>query len=264
MDLKLEDKVALVTGSTLGLGFATVKKLIEENCTVYLNGRSQEGVQKAISRIKEQFPNAKIQGIVADLSSKEGCEKLIGELPKVDILINNLGIFEPVEFEKITEEQWLEMFNTNVMSGARLSQHYFPKMIEQDFGRIIFISSESAYQVPKEMIHYGMTKTAQLALARGIAELTKGTKVTSNSIILGPSNSEGVTTFLSDYADSLGISFEEMEKQFFNEVRPTSLLQRFTDVEEVANLVVYTASPISSATNGAVLRADAGVVQAAI
>jgi NAD(P)-dependent dehydrogenase (short-subunit alcohol dehydrogenase family) len=156
------------------------------------------------------------------------------------------------------------MFQTNVMSGARLSQYFFPKMLEKEWGRVIFISSESAYQVPKEMIHYGMTKTAQLSLSRGIAELTKNTNITSNSIILGPSNSEGVTTFLNDYANSLGISFEEMEKQFFNEVRPTSLLQRFTDVNEVANLIVYTASPLSSATNGAVLRADAGVVQSAI
>lgn len=264
MDLKLNEKVALVTGSTLGLGFATVKKLIEEDCTVYLNGRTSANVNSAIKRIKYEFPQAKIEGIVADLSTTQGCNELIEKLPKVDILINNLGIFEPVEFEKITQEQWLTMFQTNVLSGAILSQHYFPKMIEQNWGRLIFISSESAYQIPKEMIHYGVSKTAQLALARGIAELTKGTNVTSNSIILGPSNSEGVTTFLEDYASSLGISFEEMEKEFFNSVRPTSLLQRFTDVNEVANLIVYTASPLSSASNGAVLRADAGVVQSAI
>lgn len=264
MDLKIQNKIALVTGSTLGIGFATVKKLIEEDVTVYLNGRSEKSVNHAIQRIKEEFPKGKIYGIAADLSSKEGCEKLTKELDKVDILINNLGIFEPVEFEKIQEEQWLEMFHTNVMSGARLSQHYFPKMLKQNWGRIIFISSESAYQIPKEMIHYGMTKTAQLALSRGIAELTKGTNVTSNSIILGPSNSEGVITFLESLAKEQGISFEEMEKVFFNNIRPSSLLQRFTDVEEIANMIVYTASALSSASNGAVLRADAGVVQAAI
>lgn len=264
MDLKIQNKIALVTGSTLGIGFATAKKLLEEGATVYLNGRTKQSVDKAIARIKKENSKYKVFGIVADLSSKAGCDKLIKELPKIDILINNLGIFEPVEFEKITEEQWLEMFHTNVMSGARLSQYYFPKMLEQNWGRIIFISSESAYQIPKEMIHYGMTKTAQLALARGIAELTRGTNVTSNSVILGPSNSEGVTTFLSNFAKEQDISFEQMEKEFFQNVRPTSLLQRFTDVEEIANLIVYTASSLSSATNGAVLRADAGVVQSAI
>lgn len=264
MDLKLNNKTGLVTGSTQGIGFATVKKLCEENCTVYLNARTKTSVEKAIKRIKDEIKDAKIFGIAADLSTKEGCDSLTRQLPKVDILINNLGMFQPVEFEKITEEQWLEMFQTNVMSGARLSQYYFPKMLEQEWGRVIFISSESAYQVPKEMIHYGMTKTAQLSLARGIAELTKNTNVTSNSIILGPSNSEGVTTFLNDYAISQGLSFEQMEKEFFESVRPTSLLQRFTDVEEIANLIVYTASKLSSATNGAVLRADAGVVQSAI
>ena len=264
MDLKLKNKTALVTGSTQGLGFASAKKLCEEGACVYINGRSQNNVDNAIKRIQSKIPNAQIKGIVADLSTKEGCTKLTQELTSIDILINNLGIFRPVDFEKITEEQWLEMFQTNVLSGARLSQHYFPKMLENNWGRVIFISSESAYQIPKEMIHYGVTKTAQLSLARGIAELTQGTNVTSNSIILGPSNSEGVTEFLSDYAASQNKTFKEMEKEFFQEVRPTSLLKRFTDVNEVANLIVYTASPLSSASNGAVLRADAGVVQSAI
>lgn len=264
MDLKIHDKTALVTGSSMGVGFATAKKLANEGAKVYINSRNKTNVDKAIKKIKDENPKALVFGVVADLSTKEGCDKLLQELPCVDILINNLGIFEPKEFTQITDEDWLTMFNTNVMSGVRLSRAYFPKMLENNWGRIIFISSESAYQIPKEMIHYGMTKTAQLSLARGIAELTKGTNVTSNSIILGPSNSEGVTTFLSEYAKSQNITYEEMEKEFFQSVRPSSLLQRFTDVEEIANLIVYTSSTLSSASNGAVLRADAGVVQAAI
>lgn len=264
MNLKLTNKTALITGSTKGIGFATAKKLCEEGACVIINGRNQTNVDNALNKIKNEVRNANIKGIVANLSTKEGCDKLINEIPQVDILINNLGIFEPKEFLQITDDEWFEMFNTNVMSGVRLSRHYFAYMQKQNWGRIIFISSESAYQVPKEMIHYGMSKTAQISVARGIAELTKGTNITSNTIILGPTNSEGVTTFLSDYAKKQNISFEQMEKDFFNNVRPTSLLQRFTDVEEIANLIVYTSSPLSSATNGAVLRADAGVVQSAI
>jgi NAD(P)-dependent dehydrogenase (short-subunit alcohol dehydrogenase family) len=264
MNLNIDNKVALISGSTQGIGFACAKKLVQEKVHVYINGRTKLNVDTAINKIKLEFPNAKISGIIADLSTQSGCNKLTKELPKIDILINNLGIFEPKNFTEINDKDWLDMFNTNVMSGVRLSRYYFPKMLEQNWGRIIFISSESAYQIPAEMIHYGMSKTAQLAISRGIAELTKGTNVTSNSIIVGPSNSEGVTTFLNDYAKEQNITFEEMEKSFFQTVRPTSLLQRFTDVEEIANLIVYTASSLSSATNGAVLRADAGVVQSAI
>lgn len=264
MDLKINDKTVLITGSTLGIGFASAKKLIEEGASVYINGKSELNLSNALKRIKKEYPNGNIFGVLADLSTQEGCNKLIKEVPRVDVLINNLGIFEPKEFSEITDDDWFEMFNTNVMSGVRLSRYYFPLMLEQDWGRIIFISSESAYQIPKEMIHYGMTKTAQLSVARGIAELTKGSNVTSNSIILGPTNSEGVNTFLSDYAKDQNISFEQMEKDFFQNIRPTSLLQRFTNVDEIANLITYTASPLSSATNGAVLRADAGVVQSAI
>jgi NAD(P)-dependent dehydrogenase (short-subunit alcohol dehydrogenase family) len=264
MDLKIQNKTALVSGSTLGIGFATAKKLADEGVHVYINGRSKTNVDSAIKRIKYDNPDANVEGIVADLSVAAGCKELINALPSVDILINNLGVFEPKEFSQISDDDWFDMFNTNVMSGVRLSRHYFPKMLEKNWGRIIFISSESAYQIPAEMIHYGMTKTAQLSVARGIAELSKGTNVTSNSILVGPSNSEGVTTFLSDLAKEKNITFEQMEKDFFSNVRPTSLLQRFTEVEEIANLIVYTASSLSSATNGAVLRADAGVVQSAI
>lgn len=181
----------------------------------------------------------------------------------IDILINNLGIFEPKDFTEITNEEWLHMFNVNVMSGVRLSQHYLPKMLEKNWGRIIFISSESALQIPKEMIHYGMTKTAQISISRGIAELTKGTNVTSNSIIVGPSKSEGVLKFMQDLAVQDNKTFEEVEKFFFDEVRPTSLIQRFSDVDEIANMIVYISSANSSATNGALLRVDGGVVQSA-
>ena len=263
MDLKIANKIALITGSTKGIGFASAKKLASEGASVIINGRNKKNVEDAILRIQNEVKNANVLGIVADLGTKEGCDKLIHEVSHIDILINNLGIFEPKEFTKITDDDWLTMFTTNVMSGVRLSRHYFPLMLEQNWGRIIFISSESAYQIPKEMIHYGMSKAAQIAVARGIAELTKNTCVTSSSIILGPANSEGVTTFLSDFAKEQGISFEEMQIDFFANARPTSLLQRFTDVEEIANLIVYTASSLSSATNGAVLRADAGVVQGA-
>lgn len=264
MNLKIDNKIALITGSTMGIGFATAKKLASEGASIVINGRNKKNVDEAIKKIQDEVKNVNILGVVADLSTSEGCFKLIEEIPHVDILVNNLGIFEPKEFTQISDDDWFKMFNTNVMSGVRLSRHYFPLMCEQNWGRIIFISSESAYQIPKEMIHYGMTKTAQIAVSRGIAELTRGTNVTSNTIILGPTNSEGVTTFLSDYAKEQGISFEQMEKDFFANIRPTSLLQRFTDVEEIANLIVYTASSLSSATNGAVLRADAGVVQSAI
>lgn len=264
MDLKIKGKIALITGSTQGIGFATAKKLIQEGAYVILNGRNKNSLDKAVFKIKEEFPKAKISGIVADLKDKEGCDLLISKVPNIDILINNLGIFEPVDFEKISEEQWLEMFNTNVMSGVRLSQNYLPKMINNDWGRIIFISSESAYQIPKEMIHYGVTKTAQISLSRGIAECTKGTNVTSNSIIVGPSNSEGVTGFIQDLANTSGQTFGEVEKNFFQNVRPTSLLQRLSDVDEIANMIVYTASALSSASNGAALRVDAGVVQSAV
>ncbi len=264
MDLKIENKIALVTGSTQGIGFATAKKLCEEKATVIINGRSESSVNKAILEIKKSLPEAKISGIVADLKDNKGCNKLIEQIPHIDILINNLGIFEPKEFSQIREDEWLHMFNVNVMSGVRLSQHYLSKMIDKNWGRILFISSESAYQIPKEMIHYGMTKTAQISVARGIAELTKGTAVTSNSIIVGPSSSEGVSDFIDTIARENEQSFNEVEKDFFENIRPTSLLQRFSTVDEIANMVVYTASSLSSATNGAALRVDAGVVQTAV
>lgn len=263
MDLKIKNKVALVTGSTQGIGFATAKKLCEEGAVVVINGRSQNNVDIAISKIRNEQSDAKISGIVADLEDEKGCNELISKLGSVDILVNNLGIFEPREFTQISNDEWLHMFNVNVMSGVRLSQHYLPKMLEKDWGRLIFISSESALQIPKEMIHYGVTKTAQVSLCRGIAEITKGTGVTSNSIIVGPSDSEGVTQFMEDLAKAENKTFKEIEKFFFDEVRPTSLIQRFCKVEEIANMIVYVSSANASATNGALLRVDGGVVQSA-
>ncbi|CAM3442077.1 SDR family NAD(P)-dependent oxidoreductase [Arcobacter aquimarinus] len=263
MDLKIANKIALITGSTQGIGFATAKKLCEEGVNVIINGRNENKVNSAVMKLKAQFNNVKIIGITADLKDNEGCNKLISQVRHIDILINNLGIFEHKEFKDITEEEWLHMFNVNVMSGVRLAQHYLSRMIEQNWGRIIFISSESAIQIPKEMIHYGMTKTAQISVSRGIAELTRGTNVTSNAIIVGPSKSEGVVQFMEDFAKQNNQSFKEIEKEFFKNIRPTSLIQRFAEVEEDANMIVYTASSLSSATNGAILRVDGGVVQSA-
>ena len=263
MDLKIANKIALITGSTQGIGFATAKKLCEEGVNVIINGRNENKVNSAVMKLKAQFNNVKIIGITADLKDNEGCNKLISQVGHIDILINNLGIFEPKEFKDITEEEWLHMFNVNVMSGVRLAQHYLSRMIEQNWGRIIFISSESAIQIPKEMIHYGMTKTAQISVSRGIAELTRGTNVTSNAIIVGPSKSEGVVQFMEDFAKQNNQSFKEIEKEFFKNIRPSSLIQRFAEVEEDANMIVYTASSLSSATNGAILRVDGGVVQSA-
>jgi len=263
MNLNIQNKIALITGSTQGIGFATAKKLCEENVNVIINGRDSTKVNDAVKKLKDDFPKLTIQGITANLKDEVVCNKLISEIKHIDILINNVGIFEPKDFTDISNDEWIHMFNVNVMSGVRLSQHYLPKMLDNDWGRIIFISSESALQIPKEMIHYGMTKTAQISIARGIAELTKGTKVTSNSIIVGPSNSEGVVEFMKDLALKDNKTFEEIEKFFFDEVRPTSLIQRFSDVDEIANMIVYISSTNSSATNGAILRVDGGVVQSA-
>lgn len=263
MDLNIRNKIALITGSTQGIGLATAKKFCEEGVSVIINGRSKTKVDNAILEIKKEFPDANISGVVADLKDNEGCNKLISQIPHIDILINNLGIFEPKNFEDITEEDWLHMFNVNVMSGVRLAQHYLSKMVEQNWGRIIFISSESALNIPKEMIHYGMTKTAQVSVARGIAQLTQGTAVTSNSIIVGPSKSEGVMDFMQELANKENKTLKEIEKDFFEIHRPTSLIKRFAEVEETANIIVYAASSLSSATNGAMLRADGGIVMSA-
>ena len=263
MDLKIKGKYALITGSSQGIGLATAKKLAEEGANIIINGRDEKKLQEVCQDLQKKYPNVEVKAITANLEDKDGCDLLISNIPHLDILINNLGIFEPRDFKDIKESEWLQMFNVNVMSGVRLSQHYLEKMLDQNWGRIIFISSESALQIPKEMIHYGMTKTAQLSISRGIAELTKGTNVTSNSIIMGPSKSEGVVQFINDLAKQNNQTFQEVEKDFFNTVRPSSLIQRFAEVDEGANMITYIASELSSTTNGALLRVDGGIVRSA-
>ncbi len=263
MDLQLADKTALVSGSTKGIGFATVSRLAQEGAKVILNGRSDASVNAAVEEIKAQVPDANIVGMAADLSTAAGCECLFQAVPEVDILINNLGIFNPVEFDEIADQEWLEFFNTNIMSGVRLSRYYIRNMRKNNWGRVIFISSESGMQIPEEMIHYGMTKSAQIAIARGLAETTKGTNITVNSVLPGPTRSEGVDDFVGKLCEQQGVTFEEMETEFFKSARPTSLIQRFASVDEVANMITYLSSPLASATNGAAVRVDGGVVKSA-
>ena len=264
MDLQLQNKTALVTGSTAGIGLAIATRLAAEGAEVIVNGRTDERVQKAIHEIKEKTGNDTVSGIAADFGKPTEIDALIKRLPEVDILVNNVAIFEPKEFTAITDEDWLRFFELNVLSGIRLSRAYLPKMLKNNWGRIIFISSESALQIPQEMIHYGTTKTAQLAVSRGLAELTRGSNVTVNAVLPGPTLSEGVGGFIDGLAKNSGKTAEQVEKDFFKDMRPTSILQRFTSPDEVANLVTYLASPLSSATNGAALRADGGVVKTAI
>ena len=262
MDLKLTGKIALVTGSTAGIGFAIARSLTKEGAHVYLNGRTQARVDSAIQAIRSEITTAKIDGIAADFTDASGAETVIKELPVVDVLVNNVGIFEPKPFAEIADSDWYRFFEINVMRGVRLSRHYLPGMLKRDWGRIIFISSESAVQIPAEMVHYGMTKTAQVAVARGIAETAAGSGVTVNSILAGPTESEGVGGFVEAMAKQENKSKEEVEREFFETARPSSLLKRFATVDEVAALVTYVAGELSSATNGAALRVDGGVVRA--
>jgi NAD(P)-dependent dehydrogenase (short-subunit alcohol dehydrogenase family) len=264
MDLQLMNKKALVTGSTAGIGFAIASLLAEEGASVVVNGRSPQRVEQAVQRLQKERKNAKVTGVAADLGTKDGVAMLTRELPAVDILVNNLGIFEPKPFAEITDEDWLRFFEVNVLSGVRLSRFYLPRMLQKNWGRIVFISSESAINIPVEMVHYGMTKTAQLALSRGLAELTAGTAVTVNSVLPGPTRSEGVEGFLQDMAKGQGTDAAKVEAEFFRTVRPSSLLKRFETPEEVAAMVVYVCSPRASATNGAALRVDGGVVRSIV
>lgn len=264
MDLQLNGKTALVTGSTAGIGFAIAKRLLAEGASVIITGRTGARIQSAIEQLKADVPNASVRGVAVDFSQKETIETLLHQVPTVDILVNNAGIFEPKAFTDIPDEDWLRFFEVNVLSGIRMARHYFPAMLSQNWGRILFISSESALQIPEEMIHYGMTKTAQLAVARGLAELTKGTAVTVNAVLPGPTASEGVQGFVNDMATHQNKDRDQVEKEFFQHARPTSLLQRFASTDEVANMVVYLASPLASATNGAAIRVDGGVVKAIV
>ncbi|WP_392537210.1 SDR family NAD(P)-dependent oxidoreductase [Legionella sp. 227] len=260
MDLKLKGKTALVTGSTAGIGFSIAQILAREGVTVVINGRSRERVTEAIQQIKASNPEANLIAAPADLNQKKDTDELIKQIPRVDILINNAGIYNAKPFVDISDDEWLQMFEVNVMSGVRLSRHYLTPMLQQNWGRIIFISSESALQIPKEMIHYGMSKTAQLAVARGIAELTKGTHVTVNSVLPGPTSSEGVSQFVADLGKQQNKTAKQVEEELFENLRPTSLIKRLAHTEEIANMVAFLSSPLSSATNGAPIRVDGGLI----
>ena len=261
MNLELNGKTALVTGSTAGIGFAIARILAREGASVVITGRTHDRVDSAVKRIRQEIGDTKVRGIVADLATARGCAKCIEAVPLVDVLVNNLGVYEPKPFERITDDNWHAIIETNFMSGVRLCRHYLPDMKTANWGRIIFISSESAVNIPIEMIHYGVTKTMQVALARGLAETTSGTAVTVNSILAGPTRSEGVEQFIADVARTKGTAPSDVEADFFGSVRPSSLLQRFATIDEVAALVAFVASPLSSATNGAALRVDGGVLR---
>ncbi len=264
MDLQLKNKVALVSGSTAGIGYAIAKQLAAEGAHVVVNGRTAQRVDAAVEQIIAETGNKQVSGVVADFANPEQITELITKVPEVDILINNVAIFEPKAFADITDEDWLKFYEINVLSGIRLSRAYFDKMLKKNWGRIIFISSESAIQIPEEMIHYGMTKTAQLAIARGLAELTKGSNVTVNSVLPGPTLSEGVGGFIEGLAKDQQKTTEQVEADFFKTMRPTSIIQRFLSTDEVANMVVYLSSPLASATNGAAIRAEGGLLKGAV
>ena len=258
MNLELINKTALISGSTKGIGFAIASQLAVEGARVIVNGRSEKTVNSALQQIRTAVPEAKVEGFAGDLASTTATEELIELFPAVDILVNNLGVYEPKPFDRISDEDWRRFFEVNVLSGVRLSRAYLPRMKERNWGRIVFISSESAINTPAEMIHYGMTKTAQLAVSRGLAQYCGGTGITVNSILPGPTHSAGVEDFVKQLGG--GQSFEAFEKEFFRSVRPSSLLRRFETPDEVARLVTFVCSPVASAINGAALRVDGGVV----
>ena len=264
MQLGLDGKTALVTGSTAGIGYAATLGLAREGASVVVNGRTAARVDEAVSKIKSETGSEKVSGVAADLGTVDGCGEAITQVPQVDILVNNMGIFEPKEFADITDADWLRFFETNVLSGVRLSRHYFPLMKDRNWGRIVFVSSESAVNIPAEMIHYGMTKTAQLAVARGLAELTVGTGVTVNSVLPGPTKSQGVSTMLTQMAQAQGGDENAVEKEFFKTSRPSSLLHRFETPEEVAAMITFVCSEAASAVNGAALRVEGGVVRSVV
>ena len=261
MDLQLEGKRALITGSSAGIGYAIAERLALEGASVVVNGRTQQRVDQALAALAQSGTRGSATGLAADLGTAEGVGQAIERFPDVDILVNNLGIFEPKAFEEISDADWLRFFEVNVMSGVRLSRHYLPRMMGRNWGRIVFISSESAVQIPAEMIHYGMTKTAQLAISRGLAETTAGTNVTVNTVMPGPTGSEGVLGFVDQLAAQKKTDRASVEKEFFQSMRPTSLLKRMIDPKEIAAFVAFICSPLASATNGAALRADGGVVR---
>ncbi len=260
MDLKLHDKLALVTGSTKGIGLAIVRALAGEGARVIVTGRTDASVAGALDAVRSDFPAARVEGFAGDLATAAAAEELVRRFPMVDILVNNLGIYAPKPFEEIPDEEWRRFFEVNVLSAVRLSRLYLPAMKERNWGRLIFMSSESGIQIPVEMVHYGVTKTALLAVSRGIAEGLVGSGVTANAVLPGPTRSAGVEEFVAKLGG--GRPFAEFEREFFVKIRPTSLLKRFAAPDEVASLVVYLCSPLSSVTNGSALLVDGGVVKA--
>jgi NAD(P)-dependent dehydrogenase (short-subunit alcohol dehydrogenase family) len=258
VDLQLKDKLALVSGSTAGIGYAIAEALAREGARVIVNGRTPAAVSAAVTKV-----GAGALGFAGDLSDAAVAAELARKHPDIDILVNNLGIFEPKPFEEIPDEDWRRFFDVNVLSGVRLARAFLPGMKRRNWGRIIFISSESGVQIPAEMIHYGVTKTAQLAVSRGLAESLAGTRITVNCVLPGPTKSRGVDDFVAQMAQAKNTTFEQIEKEFFEQVRPTSLLKRFITPEEVGSFVAYVASPLASATTGAALRVDGGVVKSA-
>ena len=261
MNLGLDSKLALITGSTAGIGLATAEALAREGARVIINGRTSARVEAAIAHLRKAAPRADIQGVAADIATSAGCDAVIRAFPELDVLVNNMGIFETKVFGEITDTDWLRFFEANVLSGVRLARHYVPGMRSRNWGRIVFISSESGLQIPKEMIHYGVTKTAQLAVARGLAESLAGTGVTVNSVLPGPTTSEALGQFLTQLAHSSGNTLATLEKEFFRDVRPSSVIQRFATPAEVAAMIAYVCSEKASATTGAALRVDGGVVR---
>jgi NAD(P)-dependent dehydrogenase (short-subunit alcohol dehydrogenase family) len=261
MDLGLSGKTAVVSGSTAGIGFAIAAALAAEGAKVIVNGRTEARVSAAIKVVRQRVKNADVRGFPADLGTSRGVETFLQQAPETDILVNNLGIFEVKSFLDIPDSDWLRFFEVNVLSGVRLSRHYLPRMLKKNWGRIIFISSESAQHIPAEMIHYGMTKTAQVAIARGIAESVAGTGVTVNSVLAGPTASEGASEFVENMARQQGVTKAEIEKQFFASVRPTSLLKRFETPEEIASVVAFVAGTQAISINGSAVRAEGGVIR---
>ena len=260
--LTWQGKRALVTGSTAGIGLAIATSLAREGARVIVTGREQAGVDKTVADVKAAT-RGDVVGFAADLGTAAAAEEIVHRYSDIAILINNLGIFEPKPFEQISDSEWRRFFDINLLIGARLARLCLPAMRRADWGRIIFISSESALQIPAEMIHYGVTKTAQIALARGLAETVAGTGITVNSVLPGPTKSRGVVDFVGALTQGSKKNFEEFEVDFFKAVRPTSLIKRFARPEEVASLVTYVASPLASAITGAALRVDGGVVKSA-
>jgi len=261
MDLELNGRLALVTGSTAGIGFAIARELAREGARVIVNGRTDERVRTAVAAIRTAVPGAQVEEFAGDFSRAQVAADFITRYPDVDVLVNNLGVYGVRPFEEITDAEWTSIIETNFLSGVRLSRHYLPRMKAAGWGRILFISSESAVNIPTEMIHYGVTKTMQVALARGLAETTVGTGVTVNSVLVGPTRSEGVEQFVSQMAASRGVEVAAVERDFFRTARPSSLLQRFETPDEIAAMVAYLASARASGTNGAAVRVEGGLLR---